>query len=34
LQNTSAPVVFATCAGWLLAWALLIRGLKPQQAIY
>lgn len=34
LQNTSAPVVFATCAGWLLVWALFIRGLKPQQAIY
>jgi len=34
LQNTSAPVVFTTCAGWLLVWALLIRGLKPQQAIY
>jgi MFS family permease len=34
LQNTSAPVVFATCAGWLLLWALFIRGLKPQQAIY
>lgn len=34
LQNTSAPVVFATCAGWVLVLALLIRGLKPQQAIY
>jgi MFS family permease len=34
LQNTSAPVVFATCAGWLLLWALFIRGLKPQQAVY
>ena len=34
LQNTSGPVVFATCAGWLLVWALFIRGLKPQQAIY
>ena len=34
LQNTSAPAVFATCAGWLLVWALLIRGLKPRQAIY
>jgi predicted MFS family arabinose efflux permease len=34
LQNTSAPAVFATCAGWLLVWALLIRGLKPQQAVY
>ena len=34
LQNTSAPVVFASCAGWVLVLALLIRGLKPQQAIY